>query len=216
MSRVKKTNASRRNCDNIRPTILLYSACLPSVGWPAFGLHFCISFRIITLKTALDPRLRASVRATRSDECATNICIIACIRIIFDLDAWLWRAPYIPDGMHGNAQETNPPGISQRSSIGFCTLLFCGTFLFRAHRTWMYSASVCNEMHLFFSFPFLCLRRYKPLMMDDRSTDFACYGGNEEPAKSRGSPLERFSLRISPRIPQRSYNERPCRTLVRV
>lgn len=111
----------------------------------AFGLHFCISFRIITLKTAVGLRLSASARATRSSEYyrvhANNFrsqCVVMTRRI--------------PDGIRGNAQETNPPGISRQHRFLHASFL----------RARFYSARIgcgCTAqayaMNAFFSFPFM-------------------------------------------------------------
>lgn len=78
-----------------------------------------------------------------------------------------------------------PRDISRRGNIGFRTLLFCenGAFPFRARRMWMCAARTYAARAFLF---LLRLHRYKPSMMDDRSTnaDFAGHGGNEELAKN--------------------------------
>lgn len=52
-------------------------------------------------------------------------------------------------------------------------------------------------------------------MMDDRSTDFACCRGNEEPAKYAVLLWRGFRSEF-PRVSLSVYNERPCRTFAHI
>jgi len=99
MNLIKKTNISKRQHSSI-----------------VLRLRFTFirsSSRIITLKTIAGQRSWVPGRAAL---------YFQRIRIIFILVVVMTRS--VSGRIHGNAQETNPPGISRRGNISFCTLLF--------------------------------------------------------------------------------------------
>lgn len=111
----------------------------------------------------------------------------------FHLGARLWRA--LPactrrDTWKRKRARNESPGYFAARQHRFLRASFCrnGAFLFRVHRMWICGAGVCDAWRFLF---LLRLHRYKPSMMDDRSTtaDFACHGGNEEPARNTRLPL---------------------------